>query len=72
MEKTWIKLSRLKLLREKNEAKKQELNSRVVVTQQEVIDLQNNIRATKVEIKKTFQAKEKKLNQLDIEFIMVK
>jgi hypothetical protein len=52
------------LLCERNEAKKQELDSKVIAAQQKVQGLQNHIRATEVQFKKTFQAKEKELNQL--------
>ncbi len=64
MEKTWIELSRFKLLLERNEVEKQKLESKDAIAQQEVLGLHNHFHATKVQIKKTFHAKEKKLNQL--------
>lgn len=70
MEQTRIELSRLKILRDKNEAKKQELESKVVVPQQHVIDIQNQVRAIEVQNKKTLQVKKRKLNKLQMEFIM--
>ncbi len=73
MEKTSkIELSRLKLLHERNEAKKQKLESKTATTQQEVLSLLNHTLAIEVQIKKTLQAIEKELNQLQMEFIMVK
>ncbi len=72
MEKTWIELSGFKLLLERNEAEKQELENKDVVAQQEVLGLHNHTHAIEVQIKKTLQAMQKKLNQLQMEFIMVK
>ncbi len=62
MEQTRIELSGLKLLCEKNEVKKQELRSKAKTPQEEVQDLQHHICGIKVQIQKTFQAKEKELN----------
>jgi hypothetical protein len=44
---------------EKNEAKKQKLEGKAIVAQQEVQDLQHHIRVTKVQIQKTLQVKKK-------------
>ncbi len=52
MEKTQIELSRLELMCENNETKMQELESKVVAAQQEVLGLHNHIHATEVQIKK--------------------
>jgi hypothetical protein len=46
------------------------LESKVVVPQQHVIDLQNQVRAIEVQNKKTLQVKKRKLNKLQMEFIM--
>lgn len=74
MEKTSkIELSRLQLLHERNKAKKQKLESKTATTtQQEVLGLLNHTLAIEVQIKKTLQATKRKLNQLQMEFIMVK
>jgi len=48
MEQTIIELLRIKLLCERNEVEKQELENKVIVAQQEVQDLQHHIHATKV------------------------
>jgi len=47
---------------ERNGAKKQVLESKTSTTQHEMQDLQHHIHAIEVEIKKTLQTKEKKLN----------
>ncbi len=72
MEQTRIELLGLKLLCERNEVEKQELDNKTTIAQQEVQDLQHDICAIEIQIKKTLQAKEKKLNQLWVEFSMVK
>jgi hypothetical protein len=55
MEKTHIKLSQLKLLHERNEAKKQELESTATTTQCEVIGLYNHMHAVEVRSRKHFK-----------------
>ncbi len=69
MEQTKIELLGLKLLCERM---KQKLESKVTIIQQEAQDLQHHIRTIEIQIKKTLQAKEKELNQLQMELIMVK
>ncbi len=71
MEQTRVELSGLKLLCERNETKKQELESKATIAQ-EVLDLQDHICATEVQNKKTFQGKEREMNRLHMEIIMVK
>jgi hypothetical protein len=46
------------------------LESKVVVPQQHVIDIQNQVRAIEVQNKKTLQVKKRKLNKLQMEFTM--
>ncbi len=72
MEQTIIELSRIKLLHERNGIEKQELESKTIVAQHEMQDLQHHIHVIEVEIKKTLHTKEKKLNQLQMELIMIK
>jgi len=53
MEQTMIELLGFKLLHERNEVEKQELEGKVVVAQQEHLDLHNQIRAIEVHNRKT-------------------
>ncbi len=53
MEQTMIELLGFKLLRERNEVEKQELEGKVVVAQQEVLDLHNHIRVIELHNRKT-------------------
>jgi uncharacterized protein (DUF2141 family) len=57
MEQTKIELSRLKLLCEKNEAKKQELEGKIIVAQHEVQDLQHHICVLKFKSKRHFRSR---------------
>lgn len=49
---------------------KKELESKVIFAQQEVLDLHNQIHATKEENRKTFQVKERELNKLQMKLLM--
>jgi len=70
MEQTMLILLGFKLLRERNEAEKHELEGKIVGAQQEVLDLHNQIRATEVQNRKTLQIKERELNKLQMELIL--
>ncbi len=60
-----IELSGLKLRRDRIEAEKQELeNKDVVDAQQEILNVQNQICATKIQNRNILQVKEGKLNKL--------
>ncbi len=71
MKDTKIELSKFKLLRERNEAKKQELDGKVIVVEYEVIDLKLQIRTSEVQNFKLLQGKERELNKLQMEIIML-
>jgi hypothetical protein len=71
MEQTRIELSLgFKLLRDRNETKRKELENKVVAAQYEVLDVQNHIHATKEQNRKTLQVKERELNKLQIKLLM--
>ncbi len=51
--------------------KKKKLDGKVIVAEQEVINLKHQIRTNEVQILKILQAKERELNKLQMEIIML-